>query len=373
MDSSPTSNPLSTSQNFEQYELTFQIKPFQLVMIDYSYYQPVNILSCCHSWKDMCSSLHVEFIIIDNSVLLFLNGDTSIEYFNEHIITYLNKLAQDSPSQPFVIISESFNEIRLFPEKYKELKSISERRFFYYEENKPVFCNILNTKEENLSYEKLSPIDFINSIYIGILNQNSILLKSSVTQLYHVLQNRHFTIEQIYQILINCVLQLKALFCKTYIKELIEFNDSEFINEICNCKTLYEIINLLNDKFIFFCKYTIKPSDVKIIEKVLNYIDVHLNEDLKLEKIADLFGYNPAYLGRLLFDRLGTNFNIYIEKKRLDKAIDMLINTDVKIPHICNMIGYQNIEYFYRKFKKYTKLTPGTYRAYHCSKLKKDE
>jgi len=87
--------------------------------------------------------------------------------------------------------------------------------------------------------------------------------------------------------------------------------------------------------------------------------------NLKLEKIAELFGYNPAYLGRLLSNRIGTNFNLYIEKKRLDKAIDMLINTNVKIRDISSLIGYQNVEYFYRKFKKYTNITPGNYREHN--------
>ncbi len=44
------------------------------------------------------------------------------------------------------------------------------------------------------------------------------------------------------------------------------------------------------------------------------------------EKTADLFDYNPAYLGRLLYCRIGTNFNLYIERRRLDKAKDMLVH-----------------------------------------------
>ena len=57
-----------------------------------------------------------------------------------------------------------------------------------------------------------------------------------------------------------------------------------------------------------------------------------------------------------------------IERKRLDKAIDILVNTDMKIPDISVMIGYQNVEYFYRKFKKHTNLTPGNYRVHHFKK-----
>lgn len=267
-----------------------------------------------------------------------------------------------------LIISNTFHEVSYFSDNYQTLKRISSRRFFYYKENKPVFLNNLTSKEELVFADKLNPIEFTESIYIAIMDKNTSLIGMTTHKLYYVLQNRDFTVEQIYQILINCILQLKSLLNETYIKELTEFNENELINQICTCGTLYEIIGLLENQFILFCDYVKKSSEVRIIEKVLNYIDIHYNEDLKLEKIADLFGYNPAYLGRLLNYRIGTNFKLYIERKRLDKAKDMLSHTDIKIPEICNLIGYQNVEYFYRKFKKYTNLTPGNYKAHHCNK-----
>ncbi len=354
-------------ENFTDYGLTFHEPPFQLAMLDYSCYRDIDGRFYYDYWQRVYSHHPAEFLMIDNSLVILIKGRAAIQHFTANIPAWLGKAEQEGLLQPFVIISDTFSEVRDFSENYQKLKNISNRRFFYYKDNKPVFLNNLPGKEELVSAERLNPIEFTESIYMAILDKNTSLISMTAQKLYRVLQNRDFNVEQIYQIMINCIVQLKALLNETYIKEFIEFNENELINQICTCSTLYEIINLLEDRFTLFCDYVKKSSEVKIIEKVLNYIDLHYNEELKLEKIADLFGYNPAYLGRLLYFRIGTNFNLYIERKRLDKAKDMLIHTDIKIPDICNLVGYQNVEYFYRKFKKYTNYTPGNYRTQHCN------
>lgn len=353
------------SQDFEEYGLALSNKPFQLVMLNYSNDSDIDMLHQRSYWKSIYPDYKTEYVIIENSIILLLKGMLSIQYFENHVLFYLNKATQDKEYSPFVIISETFSEVNSFPEFYQTLKRIANRRFFYYEGNKPVFCRKFVCKEDEKSSEKLSPIEFVESIYMAIMDKDTSLINATIKKLYNALQNRNFTIEQTFQVLINCLLQLKTLLNETYIKEFMEFNETELINKICNCSTLFEILQLFNERFLLLSNSTKNAKD-NIIEKVLNYINIHFNEDLKLEKIAELFGYNPAYLGRLLSYRMGTNFNLYIEKKRLDKAIDMLINTDIKIPEISLFIGYQNVEYFYRKFKKYTSLTPGNYRAKHC-------
>lgn len=355
-------------QKFDSYGLSLNIRPFQLVMLEYFHYNDINIGSLHDYWRKIYPDCNSEFVIIENFIVILIKGSLSIQYFSDHVSSYMIKTAQDMMQEPLIIISDTFNEVSSFPEIYQKLKSISNRKFFYNEKNRPIFCKNLEFEKDILHYEKFSPIEFIESVYKVVLNKDTSPIDLIIKRFCHVLQNSNFTIEQTFQVLINCILQLKTLFNETYIKELAEFSETKLINEICNCNSLNEIMYLLNDEFTLFCDYIKKPSEVNTIEKVLNYIDIHLNEDLKLEKIAELFSYHPAYLGRLLSNRIGTNFNLYIEKKRLDKAIDMLVNTDVKIPDISILIGYQNVEYFYRKFKKYTSFTPGNFRVHHCYK-----
>lgn len=355
----------SNDQNFECYGLALNVRPFQLAMVDYSRYNGINMNELYEYWRKMYSVYKVEFVVIEYSIFILNKGCLAEQYFTDHIQSYMERSVEDKLPVPLVVISDSFNEVSSFPDIYRMLKNISVRSFFYYKGNVPLYCKVLEHDRKAVSPEKISPIDVIEKICSAILSKDSPLIELTLMKLYHVLQNRSFTIEQTFQILINCILELKALLNKTYIKETVEFHETELINEICKCTALFDIIELLNHKLTSFCNNLRKISEVNVIEKVLNYINIHYNEEIKLEKMAELFGYNPAYLGRLLSSQMGTSFNLYIEKKRMDKAIDMLVNTEIKIPDISLLIGYQNVEYFYRKFKRYTNLTPGNYRIKH--------
>lgn len=357
-----------TGQDGDSYGLALNIRPYQLVMLDYSQDNCINMVEMREYWKKLYLDYKSEFVIIENIIIILIKGNAAIQYFAEHILFYMNKAVQEKIHKPFVVISSTFDEVNSFPEIYQLLKHSCARRFNLEEGNGPIYCKDLDYVKDCSVSDTINPIDFIENIYKGILNKDTSQIEQNIIKLKQVLQKKDFTKEQTFQILINCIVELKTLLRETYIKEFISFNETELINEICSCGTLFDIMQRLRQKFISLCNYVKNPADVDIIEKVLNYLDIHFNEELKLEKIAEIFGYNAAYLGRLLSYRIGTNFSLYIEKKRLDKAIDLLVNTDVKIPDISILIGYQNVEYFYRKFKKYTNFTPGNFRSCHSRK-----
>ncbi len=353
------------SQDFKDFGLSLNISPFRMVLLDYAKYCDTDLADTCNYWKKLYSNNKSEFVVIDNSIVILIQGMPHIEYFSKHIMLYLNKSAKDRAQRPFVIVSDIYDDMNRSPQIYQKLKGISNRRFFYYEDNKPFFSESGEYEKDMAGADIFSPIDFTEKIYKAILDKNTLYIEETVLKLYRVLRCREFTVEQTFQILINCIIHLKETLCKTCITEFLEFNETELIDELCRCSYLSEIVHLFIHRFSLLADRIKKSDDVDITEKILNYINRHYNEDVKLEKIADMFGYNPAYLGRLLSCRLGSNFNLYIEKKRMDRAIYMLIHTDIKIPAISNDIGYNNVEYFYRKFKKYTGLTPGNFRAKH--------
>ena len=55
-------------------------------------------------------------------------------------------------------------------------------------------------------------------------------------------------------------------------------------------------------------------------------------------------------------------FNEYITHIRIEKAKDLLANTDLKIHQICEKIGYKTTAHFAKVFKANTGLTPSDYK-----------
>ena len=75
------------------------------------------------------------------------------------------------------------------------------------------------------------------------------------------------------------------------------------------------------------------------------------------------FNINSAYLGHLFQKEMGECFSEYVNNLRMEKAKELLINTNLKNVDIALSIGFYDCNYFYRKFKEYFKISPSELRA----------
>lgn len=103
-------------------------------------------------------------------------------------------------------------------------------------------------------------------------------------------------------------------------------------------------------------------SENLLIENIQNYISANLGFDISIKDIAEIFHYNPNYLGRLFKKETGLSFNQYITLCRINKAKELLINTKQSCIEISNKIGFNNVTYFNSIFKKHTGMTPKEYK-----------
>ncbi len=111
---------------------------------------------------------------------------------------------------------------------------------------------------------------------------------------------------------------------------------------------------------------TVYASD-DVISKIQIYVNRNYYNELNLEFISSLFYINRSYLSHLYKEKTGENFIDYVTKIRIEKAKELLIDTDKKMYQISKAVGYDNFKYFFRVFKKMTKVTPEEYRTKHSS------
>lgn len=102
-----------------------------------------------------------------------------------------------------------------------------------------------------------------------------------------------------------------------------------------------------------------------IIEQVEQYIQERYAEELSLQILASRFNVNNTYLGRLFKEEIGEYFSDYLNRIRLDQAKKLLESTLIKVSEIARHIGYLDSNYFFRKFKLTTGLSPTEYRNLH--------
>ncbi len=111
-------------------------------------------------------------------------------------------------------------------------------------------------------------------------------------------------------------------------------------------------------------------NNIDIIDQLIYYVDRHYEEDLTLKEIADHFGYNSAYLGKKFKRKMDESFLNYLEKVRMEKATDLLKESGLMVYEIADKVGYNNIDYFYKKFKHFYHISPNEYRRQVAQKSK---
>ena len=104
----------------------------------------------------------------------------------------------------------------------------------------------------------------------------------------------------------------------------------------------------------------------RIISRIKNYIEKHFDEELSLKEVADAVSLNPSYLSTILKTYTDMSYSVYVAQVRVGKAKKLLETTDYKVYEVGEKVGYTNIYYFNRIFKKIAGLSPGEYkkRAY---------
>ncbi|ANE45464.1 hypothetical protein SY83_03035 [Paenibacillus swuensis] len=104
-----------------------------------------------------------------------------------------------------------------------------------------------------------------------------------------------------------------------------------------------------------------RDTRVSVIQRVQEYVEHHL-ADISLQSIADWIGLHPVYLSKVYKQETGENISEYIFRLRMDRAALILKKGDDKVYEIAKDLGYQNVPYFIKVFKKQYGLTPQEYR-----------
>ena len=108
----------------------------------------------------------------------------------------------------------------------------------------------------------------------------------------------------------------------------------------------------------------IRKQKTKInLEEIKEYLDEYsTSPQMSLEVIAKKFYVSKEYLTTTFKKKYGCNVTEYIIALRMEKAKELVNTTTLQYKTIAEMIGYEDVSYFYRVFKKFYGCSPGTIR-----------
>lgn len=106
---------------------------------------------------------------------------------------------------------------------------------------------------------------------------------------------------------------------------------------------------------------------------ILDYIEKNYSkEDMNIEEIADKLNLSPAYVSTLFKKSNGTSFSQYLFVYRINKAKELLANTNYSVKEVSQKVGGGTYNSFIRSFGKALGISPGEYRSMiknNCVKL----
>lgn len=100
-----------------------------------------------------------------------------------------------------------------------------------------------------------------------------------------------------------------------------------------------------------------------LVRKAVTYLQVHLAESLTLNNVARGIKVSPSYLSRIFNQEVKESLSNYITRTRIEKAAQLLSFSQMSIQNIAFYVGFNNLNYFSRCFKKYESMTPTEYRS----------
>lgn len=134
--------------------------------------------------------------------------------------------------------------------------------------------------------------------------------------------------------------------------------------EIYNFRHFSDIVKLIEHYLSLVVEsfHTEQTASNYAVYQVELYIRTHYQEDLTLTILSDLVYLNPNYLSNVFSQITGCTLNKYIQKVRMEKSQELLLNTNMKIADISHAVGYPNASYFCKSFQKLYGTTPERFR-----------
>ena len=100
------------------------------------------------------------------------------------------------------------------------------------------------------------------------------------------------------------------------------------------------------------------PEKNPEIRAAMEYMAQHYQQEISLADIAAAVAISPGYLSKLFKEYRNQTVMDFLERIRIDKALQLIKETGVSIKEIALRVGYRDPNYFSKVFKKVTNSSP---------------
>ncbi len=309
---------------------------------------------------------HNDFEVMEweQKKFVLLKSGMAINHFAHFVEEIANTSSLHFLDAVFLTYGRQVSSLEDIHLSYEDVLKANEIRFFCNEKQHVLSYNGNIVQEEKTrTLRKDMPAEYAEKIANYVQSKNQTLIAVTMKDLQEMLSFVNADIKDIKHFLIDIYILVKQKIMQVCRDESISFLANTAVFGLIERKYyLYEIIAFLAEQFEFWTRSIGCISGETVLEEILYYIQQNYHENLKLETIAPLFGYNSAYLGKMFRKKTGMSFNSYLDTVRINQSKKLLEENQLKVYEIATQIGYKNVDYFHKKFKKLAGTSPAEYR-----------
>jgi len=235
-----------------------------------------------------------------------------------------------------------------------------------YREADIAACSCFVSGEPGISfYMKKSVSDinvFVNRIMSVIKSQDGNSVKKLFNDIKTTFAENRYGIEEVTFFYNQFVSHISYKYSDTLLRTDLEFQTYEqLFRRFMDFNDVLEYLAYILDEIN---EQTPKLESVtnETFMKLIKYVEANYNKTLFLNDLSRKFNINTTYICDLFKKHMGLTFTEYLTQLRLNKAAEMLAETDYSIVQIADEVGYGDYCYFSKVFKEHFKMTPSGYR-----------
>lgn len=295
-------------------------------------------------------------------MILFLPHQNvlSIQKLIQQILEALYSRSDFAEVHPLIGISTVHHSLSELNDAYQETTAAIDSRLIGAEEDKALW---FEGQTEPVAFSWDRQDEFLFRVEAGMTEETAILM-DELFQLYENTAGLRLTDVKAH--LYTLTEQARQIL-RHYIKITESSNrERSVLSVMTHMFTLDELHRYFEQFFTNIARMLQTKSVYAIgdtVEKVQTYIRHNYQKNLTQDFIASLFYLNRSYLSTVFRKKTGKKFIDFLNDVRIEAAESLLEKSDQKMALIASAVGYDNVKYFFRVFKKRTGLTPEQYRT----------
>lgn len=144
------------------------------------------------------------------------------------------------------------------------------------------------------------------------------------------------------------------------------FASDDFFKELRAKSDICNIVQWISKRICFYKDmeqdFESQIKELNRVRPAIDYIEENYASEISLQNLADICNYSYSHFSKVFIKAFSINPNTYISYTRIRKAEDLLKSTDMNISDIASAVGYNDVSYFIRVFRKLKGISPNKYR-----------